>query len=136
MSAISVTKETFHKEVMLSEKPVLVDFWAPWCNPCRMVSPLVDQIAEERSDIKVVKINIDEEAELARQFKIVSIPHADGHAGRRSGAAHQRCNAKSQDQCHAVRKAVRCPGNAPLLIPLPIFAVSFCPSVPRFPGSD
>ncbi len=74
MSAISVTKETFHKEVMLSEKPVLVDFWAPWCNPCRMVSPLVDQIAEERSDIKVVKINIDEEAELARQFKIVSIP--------------------------------------------------------------
>ncbi len=74
MSAISVTKETFHKEVMLCAKPVLVDFWAPWCNPCRMVSPLIDEIANERSDIKVVKVNIDEEAELAREFKISSIP--------------------------------------------------------------
>lgn len=91
MSAISVTKETFHKEVMLSEKPVLVDFWAPWCNPCRMVSPLVDQIAEERDDIKVVKVNIDEEPELAREHKIVSIPTLmvirDGEVVQRTSGA-------------------------------------------------
>lgn len=74
MSAITVTNETFHKEVMLCEKPVLVDFWAPWCAPCRMVSPLVDEIADERDDIKVVKVNIDEEAELARAYKVMSIP--------------------------------------------------------------
>ena len=74
MSAISVTKETFHKEVMLSEKPVLVDFWAPWCGPCRMVLPLVEEIAEERDDVKVVKINVDEEPELASQFQVMSIP--------------------------------------------------------------
>ena len=74
MSAISVTKESFHKEVMMSEKPVLVDFWAPWCGPCRMVMPLVEEIAEERDDIKVVKINVDEEPDLASQFQIMSIP--------------------------------------------------------------
>lgn len=74
MSVITVTNENFHKEVMLCEKPVLVDFWAPWCGPCRMVSPLVDEIADEREDIKVVKINVDEEAELARQFQITRIP--------------------------------------------------------------
>lgn len=74
MSAISVTKETFHEEVILSDKPVLVDFWAPWCGPCRMVSPLVDEIAEERNDIKVVKINVDEEGQLAQEYKIASIP--------------------------------------------------------------
>lgn len=74
MSVISVTNETFYEEVMLCKKPVLVDFWAPWCGPCRMVSPLVDEIAEERDDIKVVKINVDEEGELAKQFQIMSIP--------------------------------------------------------------
>ena len=74
MSVIAITKENFHKEVMLSEKPVLIDFWAPWCGPCRMVGPLVDEIAEERDDIKVGKINVDEEPELAAQFQIMSIP--------------------------------------------------------------
>ena len=74
MSAINVNKNNFHEEVILSEKPVLLDFWAPWCGPCRMVVPLVEEIANERDDIKVVKINVDEEQELAAQFKIMTIP--------------------------------------------------------------
>ena len=74
MAAININKDNFHNEVMNSEKPVLLDFWASWCGPCRMVVPIVEQIAEERSDIKVGKINIDEEPELAMQFGIMSIP--------------------------------------------------------------
>lgn len=74
MSVIQITQNNFHDEVILSEKTVLLDFWAPWCGPCRMVSPIVDEIASERSDIKVGKINVDEQPELASQFHVMSIP--------------------------------------------------------------
>lgn len=74
MSVITVTKENFEKEVLKSEKKVLIDFWASWCGPCRMVSPIVDQIAEEHPEIKVCKVNVDEEQELAAEFGVMSIP--------------------------------------------------------------
>ena len=74
MSAININKSNFQNEVMNSDKPVLLDFWAPWCGPCRMVVPIVEEIARERSDIKVGKINVDEEPELAAQFGVMSIP--------------------------------------------------------------
>lgn len=74
MSAIHVTKENFEKEVLQSAKPVLLDFFAPWCGPCRMLGPVLDEIAEERSDITVAKVNVDQEQELAAQYKVVSIP--------------------------------------------------------------
>ena len=74
MSVIHITKDTFDAIVNQNEKPVLIDFWAPWCGPCQMVGPIIEEIAAERSDIIVGKINVDEEMELARQFRIVSIP--------------------------------------------------------------
>ena len=74
MSALNITKNNFQEEVMNSEKPVLVDFWASWCGTCRMVIPVAEQIAEENSDIKVVKVNVDDEQELAAQFGVMTIP--------------------------------------------------------------
>jgi len=74
MSVITLTKDNFEQEVLHSDKPVLVDFWASWCGPCRMVSPLVDQIAEEQAGIKVGKVNVDEQPELAGSFNVMSIP--------------------------------------------------------------
>ena len=74
MSVLHITKDTFEREVLGADKPVLVDFWAPWCGPCRMVSPIIDEIAEEREDIKVCKINVDEEPDLANRYQVMSIP--------------------------------------------------------------
>ena len=74
MSVININKNNFQNEVLDSGKPVLLDFWAPWCGPCRMVSPIVDEIAAERGDIKVGKVNVDEQPELAAQFGVMSIP--------------------------------------------------------------
>ena len=74
MSVINVTKDSFKSEVTSSDRPVLIDFWASWCGPCRMVSPIVDEIANERSDMKVCKVNVDEQPELASAFGVMSIP--------------------------------------------------------------
>ena len=74
MSAVNINLNNFSQEILNSDKPVLLDFWAPWCGPCRMVVPMVERIADERPDIKVGKINIDEEFELASRFGISSIP--------------------------------------------------------------
>ena len=74
MSAMHINHSNFDQEVVASDRPVLLDFWAPWCGPCRMVSPVIDEIAAERADIKVGKINVDQEPELAQRFGVMSIP--------------------------------------------------------------
>lgn len=74
MAVVTVTADNFDQEVLQSEQTVLVDFWAAWCGPCKMLSPMVDQVAEEREDVKVCKINVDDEPELAGRFGVMSIP--------------------------------------------------------------
>ena len=74
MAVMHVTKENFEAEVLQSEKPVLVDFWAGWCGPCKMVAPVLEEIAAEVADVKITKVNVDEQPELAQKFRVMSIP--------------------------------------------------------------
>ena len=74
MKVLHINKDNFHKEVLNSEKPVLLDFFASWCGPCKMVAPILDEIAEEREDIKVCKVDIDQQPELASRFRVMSVP--------------------------------------------------------------
>ena len=74
MAVVHVTTDNFEQEVMQSEKPVLIDFWAGWCGPCMMLGPVVEELAEEVTDVKICKVNVDEQMDLARQFRVVSIP--------------------------------------------------------------
>ncbi|MDD2414817.1 MAG: thioredoxin [Eubacteriaceae bacterium] len=74
MAVVTITSENFEQEVLKSEQPVLVDFWASWCGPCKMLSPIVDEVAEETDTVKVGKVNVDEQQSLAGQFQVMSIP--------------------------------------------------------------
>ena len=93
-NVITVTSENFESEVLNSEKPVLVDFWASWCGPCRMLSPIVDEIAEEVQTIKVGKVNVDEQQDLAGKFGVMSIPtlilFKNGQPGNKSVGAKSK----------------------------------------------
>ncbi len=87
MAYITLTKENFEQEVLKSDRPVLVDFWASWCGPCQALAPTVDEVAEEQTAVKVGKVNVDDQPELARQYRVMSIPtlmvFRDGELSRR-----------------------------------------------------
>lgn len=74
MGVITVNKNNFDTEVLTSDKPVIVDFWAPWCGYCRSIAPMLEEIAQEHNDVKVVKVNVDEEQELSKKYQIMSLP--------------------------------------------------------------
>lgn len=96
MAVITITSANFEEEVLKSDKPVLIDFWAPWCGPCRMVSPIVEDIAGEHPEIKVGKVNVDEQQELARKYRIMSIPSLyvfkDGEVANKTIGAVPKAN--------------------------------------------
>lgn len=96
MSAVNVNQSNFQEEVLNSEKPVLLDFWASWCGPCRMVLPIVEEIARENPDIKVCKVNVDEQQELANQFNVISIPSL--FVMKNGRIVNQSVGAKSKEQ--------------------------------------
>ena len=100
MSAILVNKNNFQEEVLNSDKPVLVDFWAPWCGPCRMVLPIIEEIAEENDDIKVVKVNVDEDPELANQYGVMTIPTL--YVFKNGEAVNHRSGAMPKEQILAM----------------------------------
>ena len=100
MSAININTNNFQSEVMNSEKPVLLDFWASWCGPCRMVVPIIEEIGEERSDIVVGKVNVEEQQDLAKQYQVMSIPK---HVVIKDGKVVNRSvGAKSKDEILAM----------------------------------
>lgn len=94
MSVVTITDQNFEHEVGTEQKTVLLDFWASWCGPCRMVSPIIDEIASERIDIKVGKVNVDEQPELAARFGVMSIPTLvvmkNGHVVNQSAGARPK----------------------------------------------
>ena len=81
MAELTITKDNFQKEVLESDKPVIVDFWATWCGPCRMLGPIISELAEEHPEIKVCKVNVDDEQDLAHQFDVMSIPFVASFKG-------------------------------------------------------
>ena len=102
MSAMHINNHNFQEEVMNSEKPVLLDFWASWCGPCRMVGPIIDEIAAEHPEYKVVKINVDEEPELAGEFQVVSIPTLV--VMKNGQIVHQSAGARPKNQILAMMR--------------------------------
>ena len=86
MNELNITKDTFQKEVLESDKPVIVDFWATWCGPCRMLGPIVEELAEEHPEIKVCKVNVDDEPDLAQEYGVMSIPFV---ASFKAGQLHK-----------------------------------------------